>query len=89
ELERAKTLNAQHMNARYMLGLVYDKQGKTSKALEEFRAIMQANQNSAEIATIVANLEAGKPALAGLVPAEPPIAETPPEISGKEAAKKK
>lgn len=87
ELERAKSLNVQYMNARYMLGLVYDKQGKTEKALAEFRAILQNNPNNSEVASIIANLEAGKPALTGLAPAQPPIAETPPEISGKEAGK--
>lgn len=87
ELERAKSLNPQYMNARYILGLVYDKQGKISQALEEFRVIAQSNPNDGEIAKIIANLEEGRSALAGIAPAQPPISETPPEISANDADK--
>jgi len=88
EFERAKNLNPNYSNARYMLGLVYDKQGKREKAKTEFSAVAELNPDNEEIKKIIANLEAGKPALEGITPAQPPIQETPPEITEKSGEEK-
>ncbi|MBI2573883.1 MAG: tetratricopeptide repeat protein [Candidatus Wildermuthbacteria bacterium] len=84
ESERAKTLNPLYANARYMLGLVYEKQGRISAAKEEFEAVLRLNPKNEEIKNILANLEAGKPALEGIAPSQPPVSENPPEIKTQE-----
>lgn len=81
EFERAKVLNVGYSNARYMLGLVYDRLGRKSDAEAEFLVVLELNPNNQEVRDILANLEAGLPALAGIdQPGQPPIQETPPEI---------
>ncbi|MDP6703898.1 MAG: tetratricopeptide repeat protein, partial [archaeon] len=84
ELERAKLLDENHGNARYILGLVYDAQGDADKAIEEFVALAAANSENKELQQILLNLEQGLPALEGLNPEVPPLEETPPEISESE-----
>ncbi len=66
ELEQAVKLADNYSNARYFLGLIYDKQGDKQKALEQFRKVADLNPDNADIKKIVSNLEAGKSALAGL-----------------------
>jgi tetratricopeptide (TPR) repeat protein len=66
ELEQAVKLADNYSNARYFLGLIYDKQGDKQKALEQFKKVADLNPDNADIKKIVANLEAGKSALAGL-----------------------
>lgn len=83
-LERAKLLNPSYSNARYMLGLVYDRQGEADAAQEEFLAVARLNPDNTEVQRILENLRAGKPALQGITPAEPPIEEaSPPELEGE------
>jgi len=66
ELEQAVKLADNYSNARYFLGLIYDKQGDKQKALEQFRKVADLNPDNADIKKIVSNLEAGKGALVGL-----------------------
>jgi tetratricopeptide (TPR) repeat protein len=66
ELEQAVKLADNYSNARYFLGLIYDKQGDKQKALEQFEKVAELNPDNADIKKIVANLQAGKSALAGL-----------------------
>ena len=66
EFEQAVKLADNYSNARYFLGLIYDKQGDKQKALEQFRKVADLNPDNADIKKIVSNLEAGKSALAGL-----------------------
>ena len=81
EFERAKFLNPNNANARYILGLVYDRQGDGNSAQEEFTAVANLNPDNREVQNILENLKAGKPALEGITPAEPPIGEvSPPEF---------
>lgn len=80
EFERARDLNPRHSNARYMLGLVYDKKGDKEKARQEFSAVSVLNPENEEVQKILANLEEGRAAMEGIVPGQPPIQETPPEI---------
>jgi tetratricopeptide (TPR) repeat protein len=79
EFERAISLNENYSNARYFLGLIYDRQDKKSEAISQFEKIAELNPDSEEVKEILANLRAGKPALEGITPAQPPIEEKPTE----------
>lgn len=72
-LERAVELNSNYSNARYFLGLIYDRAGEKAKALEEFQKILALNPDNNEIRQIIGNLNSNKPALFGISPpASPP-----------------
>ena len=81
KLEKAKALNESFANARYMLGLVYDKQGETQKAIVEMQKVLQLNPQNEEIKIILENLQNSRPALSGIEDLESPIQEVPPEIN--------
>ena len=66
-----------------VMGLVYDKLGEAEKAKQEFIKVAEINPDNDEVRKILQNLREGKPALAGIIPSEPPIEETPPEIPGE------
>ncbi|MBI3631027.1 MAG: tetratricopeptide repeat protein [Candidatus Sungbacteria bacterium] len=73
EFERAVSMNEMYSNARYFLGLIYDRRGQKSQAIDQFTKIQALNPDNAEVKNILANLQAGKAALAGIVPpATPP-----------------
>ncbi len=72
ELERAVALSPDYANARYFLGLVYDKKGMESEALEQFKKIEELNKDNQEIKQIIKNLESGRGALDSIVPPAPP-----------------
>lgn len=76
QLERAVMLDQNYSNARYFLGIIYDKQGDKTKAVEQFEKIAQLNPDNQDIKNILANLKAGKPAVA---PSELPIQEKVPQ----------
>ena len=80
EFERAVRLDENYSNARYFLGLIYDQEGKKEKAIEQFEKIASLNPDNEEVKKIISNLKAGKPALEGIRPAQPPIEEKPVEI---------
>ncbi|MBI4132003.1 MAG: tetratricopeptide repeat protein [Candidatus Sungbacteria bacterium] len=69
--ERAIGLNENYSNARYFLGLIYDRQGNRPAALGQFKKIAALNPENDEVKRIVANLEAGRPALTGIAPPAP------------------
>lgn len=68
EFERAVLLNENYSNARYFLGLIYDRQGRRQDAILQFEKILMLNQGHQEVQQILANLRAGKSALAGITP---------------------
>ena len=72
EFSRAVSINENYSNARYFLGLIYDKKGERDKAIEQFTKIAALNPDNQEAKTILGNLQAGKPALTGIVPPEAP-----------------
>ncbi|OHA02308.1 MAG: hypothetical protein A3J58_00585 [Candidatus Sungbacteria bacterium RIFCSPHIGHO2_02_FULL_52_23] len=73
EFERAVSTNENYSNARYFLGLIYDRQSEKQKAMDQFMRIEKLNPDNAEVKRILVNLAAGKPALDGIVPpASPP-----------------
>jgi len=79
QFERAVLLDPNYSNARYFLGLVYDRQGDKNLAIEQFENIAQLNPDNQDIQKIIANLRAGKSALEGVVPGQPPVEEKTPE----------
>lgn len=89
ELERALLLNENYSNARYFLGLVWDQKGDKDAALSQFQKIAALNPDNEEIRRIMANLSAGRPALAEIVPPAPAPEKRkePPVIEGGEEAK--
>lgn len=75
QLERAVLLDPNYSNARYFLGLIYDRQGNKSEAISQFENISELNPENEDVRKILANLKAGKPALEGVVPGQPPVEE--------------
>jgi len=78
ELERAVLLDGNYSNARYFLGLVYDRQGDKAKAIDQFRKIEVLNPDNQDVKAIIANLIAGKPAIPEVPknPSELPVNDT-------------
>ena len=79
--ERAVGINNNYSNARYFLGLTYDRLGRKADAISEFRKILELNPDNEEVQKIISNLHAGKNALLGITPPpekrnEPPVKET-------------
>jgi len=88
-LERAISLaiesNQEYANARYYLGLTYDKLNQKEKAIEQFEKIQTANPDNEEIKKIIFNLKSGKPALEGITAqSESVIEESQPESPSNE-----
>lgn len=75
EFERAVLIDQNYSNARYFLGLVYDQQGNKTAAIDQFNEVAKLNPDNQDIKTILANLRAGKPAIAQVPkqPSEVPI----------------
>lgn len=79
-LERAVSLNPVYANAKYFLGLSYNRLGRDSEAIRQFSDIEATNPNNAEVKSILANLRAGRNPLSGVKPpledrVSPPIEE--------------
>lgn len=66
EFLQALKLNNKYANARYFLGLTYDKQGEKDKALEQLRLVQKDNQENDEVKKMIENLEAGRDIMDGL-----------------------
>ena len=81
--ERTVGLNGDYANARYFLGLIYDKQGLKEKAIEQFVYIAKTNPANEEVKKILSNLKNGRSALAEIAPPAPEDREEPP-VSEKE-----
>lgn len=87
--ERAVGLNNDYANARYFLGLIYDKQGLKEKAIEQFAQIAKTNPDNGEVKKILANLKNGQSALAEIAPPAPEKREEPPVTEKEQAGLKK
>ena len=68
QLEKAISLNPSYSNALYSLGLVYDYLGQNNKAIDAFTKLQQLNPANTDISAILANLQAGRPALQSYTP---------------------
>ncbi|MBZ9569608.1 tetratricopeptide repeat protein [Patescibacteria group bacterium] len=80
EFEQAVSIDENYSNARYFLGLIYDRQGNKDKAIKQFERVEKLNPDNLEVKRILVNLRKGLPALEGIQPPELPIEEAPPEI---------
>lgn len=77
EFEWAISINSNYSNARYFLGLIYDRFDKKSAALEQFKKIAQLNPDNQEVKRIIDNLASGETALGEIVPpAQLPLERT-------------
>jgi tetratricopeptide (TPR) repeat protein len=73
-LERAVTLNSFYSNAKYFLGLSYDKLGRRADARRQFEDIAALNPDNAEIKLILSNIKAGRALFADALP---PVDDSP------------
>ncbi|MDO8564813.1 MAG: tetratricopeptide repeat protein, partial [bacterium] len=78
-LERAVGLNPAYANAKYFLGLSYEKVGRDAEAIAQFTDLQVTNPDNAEVDLILKNLKAGR---APFADAAPPI-DAKPEKRGK------
>jgi tetratricopeptide (TPR) repeat protein len=78
EFQVATILNPTYANARYFLGLIYDQKGMTAQALDQFQKIQALSPGNAQVAAIIANIQAGRSALANNISA--------PALSGQDTA---
>ena len=93
---RSVALNPNYSNARYFLGLIYSRTRRKAEAIAEFEKITTLNPDNQEVARILANLHAGKAALAGISPPgvspasrkEAPVKEEDRSSSIKDKAKR-
>lgn len=69
-LEGAIELSPDYSNARYFLGLIYDRQGEISNAVEQFEKIAKLNSDNQEVKKIISNLRSGRSALSGIAGGE-------------------
>jgi len=74
-LERAVQLNPVYSNAKYFLGLSYDRVGRTSDAVAQFEDIKLLNPGNKEVEQILANLRAGLDPFSNVVPPQEPPEE--------------
>ncbi|MEK7128742.1 MAG: tetratricopeptide repeat protein [Patescibacteria group bacterium] len=82
-LLRAVSLNSDYSNAKYFLGLSYQKEGRTEGAIKQFEGIELLNPANQEVKNILKNLRAGKDPFTNIAPPDnkperrkkPPIEE--------------
>ncbi len=73
-LERAVALNPVYANAKYFLGLSYERLGRDTDAIKQFQDLQATNPDNKEIDLILRNLRAGR---APFSDARPPLDEAP------------
>jgi tetratricopeptide (TPR) repeat protein len=66
--ERSVIINPSSLNTHYFLGLAYDKAGNTALALKQFKALATQVKDNESLNKIIANLEAGRPAIETVEP---------------------
>ena len=74
-LEQALKIQGDYANAKYFLGLSYYGQNRQVEALTLFEDLAKTTPDNAEVAKVVANMQAGKPALDGI--SQPPPQDVP------------
>lgn len=78
-LERAITINADYSNARFFLGLAYDKLNLHDQALAQLERVKELNPNNTDVDKPLANLKAGRHADEDSAPAA--VAPTTPDTT--------
>jgi len=71
-LEQALKIQGDYANAKYFLGLSYYGQNRQVEALQLFQDLAKSNPDNAEVAQIIANMQAGKTPLDGIAPSSQP-----------------
>lgn len=77
-LERAVAIIPSYSNARYFLGLTYDKLGRRTDARNQFLEIQKYNTGNKEVEQILKNLSDGRPILESVSGGAPERRETSP-----------
>jgi tetratricopeptide (TPR) repeat protein len=72
--ERAVALQGLYANARYFLGLSYEKLGMIDEAVAQFEELAKTNPGNQEVNLILNNLKSGRPSFTD---AKPPIDDQP------------
>lgn len=72
--EQAVTLVSDYANARYFLGLSYERLGREDDAIKQFEEIQKTNPDNSEVKLILSNLRAGRSPFAE---ARPPVDDKP------------
>lgn len=73
-LEQAVAQNASYANAKYFLGLSYEKLGRSTDAIAQFEGLKKTNPDNKEVDLILRNLKAGR---APFADATPPLDDKP------------
>ncbi len=84
-LERAVTLNPVYANAKYFLGLSYEKLKRTAEAITQFTDLKVTNPDNKEVDLILQNLKAGRDPFSD---AAPPVDAAPEKRSKLPVAEK-
>ncbi len=66
--ERAISLNSDYANAKYFLGLSYQKVGRAEDAIVQFEGVSRTNPDNQEVKNIITNLRAGRAPFADVLP---------------------
>ncbi len=85
-LEKALKIVPQYSNAKYFLGLSYEKIGRRNEALAQFEDLAKLNPENEEVALILKNLREGRGAFTN---AEPPVDDKPEKRSKLPVEEKK
>lgn len=75
--ERSVIINPSSLNTHYFLGLAYDKSGNAALALKQFKALATQIKDNESLNKIIANLEAGRPAIETVEPTPEKSKELP------------
>ncbi|OHA17073.1 MAG: hypothetical protein A3H57_04990 [Candidatus Taylorbacteria bacterium RIFCSPLOWO2_02_FULL_43_11] len=85
-LEDATRLNPIYANAKYFLGLAYEKMNRDSDAIKQFTELKETNPDNAEIDLILSNLKAGKAPFSDAADSQPEKRTKPPVEESKTSA---
>lgn len=75
EFQKAVGLNKDYSNARYFLGLLYDKEGNKQAAIEQFEQIEKLNPENVDVKKILDNLKKDQPPLTGVTVDQPTLTD--------------
>lgn len=82
-LERAIALNPVYANAKYFLGLVYDKLGREADAIKVLEEVKSTNSDNKELGQLITNIKAGRDPFTNSSVSSPEKGKTLPVKEGK------
>ncbi|KKU79260.1 MAG: Tetratricopeptide TPR_1 repeat-containing protein [Parcubacteria group bacterium GW2011_GWA2_47_7] len=83
QFEAAVYLNPAYADAKYFLGLTYERLGRKDEAIQQFNDVQTLNPNNKDVAQILTNLKAGRSALQKAY--VPPVQPVDDALSGLES----